>query len=237
MVCPCCGRKHQDLQRGCICGARSVAAPQTDEIVELPRLGRALTGLACAIAGLGSFLTPWLLAPALLGAYASVTAYKRARREPSRFGGLPFARAGVVLSSLVLPGLLLFGSYHAREWYIGQQESARAASRARMLELALAIQAYQKQYRALPSPQLDELRATGLANGLITDQWGKSLRYRPTGELAATNPLTAPLLTQYSIISAGEDGEFGTADDLVLRDGVFVSAGQTPGRSSSAVSR
>ncbi|OYT71656.1 MAG: hypothetical protein CFK52_07280 [Chloracidobacterium sp. CP2_5A] len=195
-------------------------------MVELPRVGQALFGLAGVIAGLGSFLTPWLIAPALLGAYASFVAYRRARREPARFGGLGFARAGVALSSLALPGLLLFGGYQAHRWQVGRQESAQAASRARMLELSLAIQAYQRERRALPSPQLTELRAAGLAHGPMTDSWGRSLRYRPTGELAAASPSAAPLLTQYSIVSAGADGEFGTADDLVLRDGVFMPAPQ-----------
>ncbi len=230
MLCPCCGRKNEDLQRGCACGACAVAAPQTDAIVELPRIGRAAWGLVGVIAGLGSFLTPWLVAPALLGAWASVSAYRRARRDPARFGGLGFARAGVALASLLLPGLLAFGVYHAQRWQAGRQESARAASRARMLELALAIQAYQRERRALPSPQLTELRAAGLSAGPIADSWGKSLRYRPTGELAAANPAAAPLLTQYSIVSAGEDGEFGTADDLVLRDGVFVPAPPASGK-------
>lgn len=223
MLCPCCGRKHQDLRQGCACGARAIAAPQTDEIVTLPRVGQAVFGLACAILGVGSFVTPWLIAPALLGAYVSIVASQQARREPMCFGGLRLAQAGVVLSSLVLPSLLLVGSYRIERWYADQKERARAASRARMLELALAIQAYQKQHQALPSPQLQELQAAGLAPNPVTDEWGKRLRYQPTGELAAMNPLAAPLLTQYSITSAGEDGEFGTADDLVLRNGVFVS--------------
>ncbi|QUV78536.1 hypothetical protein [Chloracidobacterium thermophilum] len=145
MVCPCCGRKHQDLQAGCVCGARAIAAPQTDEIVALPRVGEAVCGLACAILGLGSFFTPWLIVPALLGAYVSLRASRRARREPAHFGGLRWAQAGVVLSSLVLPALLVYGGYRAARWYADEQERARAASRARMLELALAIQAYQKQ--------------------------------------------------------------------------------------------
>jgi len=207
-----------------VCGARAIAAPQTDEIVALPRVGGAVCGLTCAILGLGSFFTPWLVVPALLGAYASVRAYRQARREPAHFGGLRLAQVGVVLSSLVLPGLLVYGGYRAERWYADEQERARAASRARMLELSLAIQAYRKQQGALPSPQLQELRTAGLVSNPVTDAWGKKLRYRPTGELAATNPLTTPLLTQYCIVSAGADGEFGTADDLVLRDGVFVPA-------------
>lgn len=234
MLCPCCGRETQDLRRGCPCGARAVAEPQTDEIAALPRIGRAMTGLACAVVGLGSFLTPWLVPVALLGAYAGWTAYRRARREPARFGGLRCARAGVVLSGLTLPGLLLFGVHHAHQWYVGRRESARAASRARMLELSLAIQTYRKQHQALPSPQLTELRAAGLTSGPVTDEWGKALRYRPTGELAAANPAAAPMLTQYSIVSAGEDGEFGTADDLVLQDGVFVPPPQPADPSGSA---
>ncbi len=224
MVCPCCGRKHQDLQAGCVCGARAIAAPQTDEIVALPRVGGAVCGLTCALLGLGSFFTPWLIVPALLGAYVSLRAYRRARREPAHFGGLRLAQVGVALSSLVLPGLLVYGGYRAERWYADEQERTRAASRARMLELSLAIQAYRKQQGVLPSPQLQELRTAELVSNPVTDAWGKKLRYQPTGELAATNPLTTPLLTQYRIVSAGADGEFGTADDLVLCDGVFVPA-------------
>jgi hypothetical protein len=136
----------------------------------------------------------------------------------------------MILSGLVLPSLLLVGGYRVQRWYIDRQESARAASRARMLELSLAIRAYQEQHQALPSPDLRELWAAGLPAHQMTDEWGKRLRYQPTGELAATNLLTTPLLTQYSIVSAGEDGEFGTADDLVLRDGVFVSATADTGK-------
>ena len=173
-------------------------------------------------------MTLWLAPAALVGAYASWTAYRRAQRQPKRFGGLAYARLGMLLTALALPGLVLLGGYRIHQWHIVQQESARAASRARMLELSLAIQAYQKQHRMLPSPQLTELRAAGLVSGPITDEWGKGLRYRPTGELAAANPAATPLITQYSIVSAGEDGVFGTADDLVLQDGVFITPPQAP---------
>ncbi|MGQ9897167.1 MAG: hypothetical protein ACUVR8_06385 [Acidobacteriota bacterium] len=210
------------MRTGCVCGARAIAAPQTDAIVALPRVSGAVFGLICTILGLGSFLIPWLIAPALLGAYASVVAYHQARREPDRFGGLRLAQVGVALSGLLLPGLLVYGGYRAERWYADSQERARAASRARMLELALAIQAYQKQQGMLPSPELQELQMTGAISSPLTDAWGKKLRYQPTSELAATTPLAAPPLTQYRIVAAGADGEFGTADDLVLQDGVFV---------------
>jgi Domain of unknown function (DUF4190) len=222
MLCPCCGRTAEDLRQGCECGARAVADPQTDEIFAIPRVGRPLAGLSLALLGLGCVLTKWMFIPAAAAAYFSYTALRQIRSDRERFGGHRMAMAGAALSTVVV--VLMIGVFGLKiSWWIdGEHEARQAATRSRMMELAIALDSYKKKHQTLPS-QLNDLRSEGLLSGAAADYWEKTLTYKPTGQIAST-ATTVPTFTQYRLTSAGPDGAFGTADDIVLNDSVFTSS-------------
>lgn len=222
MLCPCCGRTTVDLRQGCECGAVAVAEPQTDEIALIPRIGRPMTGLFLALLGVGCLLTKWMFIPAVLGVYFSFTGLRRIRADRERFGGRRMALAGAVLSSFVVVIMLGVFAFKISWWLEGERDAEQAATRSRMMELAIALDSYKKKHRTLPS-QLNDLRSEGLLSGPAADYWEKSLTYKPTGQIASASTSTVPLFTQYRLASAGPDGTFGTADDIVLNDSVFMS--------------
>ncbi len=223
MLCPCCGRTTVDLRQGCECGAVAVAEPQTDEIASIPRIGRPMAGLSLALLGVGCLLTKWMFVPAVIGAYCSYSALRRIRADRERFGGRRMALAGAVLSSFVVVVMLGVFAFKISWWLEGERDAQQAATRARMMELAIALDGYKKKHQTLPS-QLNDLRSEGLLSGPAADYWEKSLAYKPTGQIASASTATVPMFTQYQLASAGPDGAFNTADDILLNDSVFMSS-------------
>jgi hypothetical protein len=230
MLCPCCGRPAGDLRRGCACGAQAVGEPDTTPIAPVRRMGPAMFAFGCSALALGCFVTKLLLPVLALGLFLSFRACRQIRADRVQFGGARLAVGGAVVSAAVAVTLGVSGSVKAVRWYEGLAEGERAATRARMMELAIAFHEYKRVHGAFPG-QLDELRAEGLLSGPTVDFWGKALSYRPTGQIAAvevtgrratTVVASGPALTQYQLTSAGADGILGTKDDIVLSDNVFA---------------
>jgi hypothetical protein len=223
MLCPCCGRTTVDLRQGCECGAVAVAEPQTDEIASIPRIGRPMAGLFLAVLGIGCLLTKWMFVPAVLGAWFSYTGLRRIRADRERFGGHRMALAGATLSTVIVVIMLGVFAFKISWWLEGERDAQLAATRSRMMELAIALDGYKKKHQTLPS-QLNDLRSEGLLSGPAADYWEKSLTYKPTGQIASASTTTVPTFTQYQLTSSGPDGMPGTADDIILNDSVFMPA-------------
>ena len=92
----------------------------------------------------------------------------------------------------------------------------RAQTEKRMLQLSEVMEKFRQATGAYPQDpaQLAAQKGHGsayAAEGMLTDEWGHpyKLELVPAGKMS-------PGQVDYKIISAGEDGQFGTADDAVF---------------------
>lgn len=118
-------------------------------------------------------------------------------KEPKGFAiaGLIIGLLGSLLTILliVLIAILGFGGFMAS---IGM---AQFDARIELRLLALEVDEYLAQNGQLPA----DISVLTLDPALLTDYWGNDYDYRP--QVGST---------QYSIVSAGPDGQMGTADDI-----------------------
>lgn len=224
MICPACGGSAEKDFAECSCGARVVGLPQTDTIALVPRLGPAMLGLAFAVGGFACYFSKFFLVFSFAGAWLSVRAWKFVRSTPLEFGGRKMAATGAVLSLGMIAVIAVLVGYQAPRWLEARHVKKQAATRARMLEISLALDAYREKHGTLP-PQLSELRREGFLSSPVRDAWDGVLGYGPTGELASASvgKGAAPVFTEYRLVSPGGDGVAGTRDDIVLTNHLFVS--------------
>ncbi len=225
-MCPCCGNSFPQSD-ACACGARRVGSPQTDPVATVPRLGPAMFALTLGLAGGLCYFSKFFVGVAVLGLYVSLKALRAIQRDGANFGGLRMARAGAAISALTILTVGTLVGFDIPKWLWARQERQAAISRVRMYEMELAVREYQRRHGSLPA-DLEDLRREGLFGGSTRDFWGKSIRYEPTGKLAATSVGTGgraavPVFSTYRLVSAGPDGVLNTKDDLVFVNNLFVS--------------
>lgn len=158
---------------------------------------------------------------ALLGIWLARRARRLIQTEPIRFSGRRMADAALMLSvtmMVVFSGVVISSvprvieNYHARR---------AAATRATMYHVADLLHRYNEFYGRYPE---DLIELQDFSNEPVSqlDYWQRKVVYAPAA-LVASREL-AQGFSDYKLISAGADGVPGTADDIVLQDGVIVSS-------------
>jgi len=109
---------------------------------------------------------------------------------------------------LVIIGLLLAGAAVAIGPALGRAQER--TTRASMETIKQQIEAYRLENKQLPQT-LDDLVPGYLEPGKMHDGWERDFFYMPT-EPGSQH--------EYELLSAGKDGEFDTADDLSIWDGI-----------------
>ena len=136
------------------------------------------------------------------------------RRQPSVFGGKRLLLLGgvlVVLAGVAAGGLYFFGGAEAPGSGVKQQaqaqvDSKQAVTERRLESLGRSVRAWMKFYGSGDPAQvtLDRMQQDlGLAEAEMQDAWGTAIRYQPGSP-------------SYTMLSAGPDRKFSTADDLKL---------------------
>lgn len=191
-----------------------------------------------------------------LSSWAGWRVIKRMRRTPARFTGHSIAYACLALTCAIMVTNAVGIGISIPERLRTQRLAHEAATSAMLYASHRAILDYQACYGTYPAT-LDDLRKLPDADGSIRaalDQLTLSA-YRPTAPPTAqlANPRnrasrnsTAKLrfsnrraraddgsgagvsFNSYELVWPGEDKIFGTADDRVMRDGVFVESSQYP---------
>lgn len=275
MICPCCGNDREIAAMECrSCGARQVSTPLAPPDRMLPRLGPALTAVACALLVVLVFLAAWifsndskvgramlvtvlgagtkltrslleadprlpyyrifaydayrqafylsvgLIPLSLIGVWLSIRARRLNRSQPARFGGGRMARTSLLLSSTWLVALVAVVAVYMPEAIERGRAKRRAATRAAMYQLhQQALLRYYYEYGSYPQ-DLSDLSRVNAEKSPQTDYWEQPFAYRPGVEIASKG--SAANFTNYRLVSAGADGQYGTADDLTMIDGIIL---------------
>jgi len=164
-----------------------------------------------------------LIPLSILGGWLGRRAMRKAKIDPANFGGGSLARASVALSACLV---LIFGTVT-----VASVPDALARGRAKHIAATSAVmyamhyEALQKYYREFGSyPQeLTDLSRVNVQSTSPSDYWENGISYTPIGGVIASRG-SAPSFSGYKLVSAGEDGKFGTADDITMIDGIIVES-------------
>jgi hypothetical protein len=114
-------------------------------------------------------------------------------------------------------GFIVAGVPRAIRAYQGRRFHTTVANMQGMTSL---LQEYQREYGRLPE-ELNDLKLVTGNQIHNTDFWNQEFRFTSTS-LIATRGGGPPPRNSYEIRSAGADGIFGTADDIIMQDGHIV---------------
>jgi hypothetical protein len=161
--------------------------------------GLGVAGFVCSLVGL--LFTGGLLCP--IGLIVSVIALGRRPRG--------FATAGVIIGILGTCGGILFILFAgaavlaalglAAVAMISLSEPEKMEITSDMVNTALAVKAYEKEHRYLPA----DLGSLDLRPSTLRDPWGSAYQYHLTDDKPG-----------FDLVSSGQDGQFGTPDDVTL---------------------
>jgi hypothetical protein len=198
----------------------------------------------------------WVMIPlSLLVLFGSRKLYRSIQQSPGQFCGLRYARRGYIVSAAVPLLVLILIGVTVPERLRRQQWAIEAEDRAHAYRFDRALDEYRETFETLPGAVAD-LRRLPDPDGSIAAAmtYLDTSGYRPTGEFAAV-PTKKPQqlkgavirnasistaddapgerlsFTNYELPLPGPDKIMGTEDDLILRDGVFYKASESPRRS------
>lgn len=210
----------------------------------------------------------WLAGPlVVLSLWASAWVCAKIRREPQRFTGLRFARAGLVMSVAFSALITIFIGRTIPERLRQRQLAREAAHNALLHAFDRAVLEYRAHYGTYPA-NLQDLKRLPDPDGSIVAVLTRlsSSTYTAKVDIAASMPPVSrrsralrgaaarlrPIATQtntddapgervpftnYELVWPGEDNIPGTDDDRVIRDGVLVQAEQSSKQSLRASSK
>jgi len=172
-------------------------------------------------------LSAGLIPLSLVGIWMGWRAMRKAKIDPSRFGGLSLACVSTALSI----GLFLsfsVATITSIPGAIARRQAKRiAATSATMYAMHYeALQKYHREYGSYPQ-ELTDLSRVNVEAIPQSDYWENSFVYAPVGVIASRG--SAISFSDYKLVSAGADGKFGTADDITMIDGMIVDGNSDNG--------
>ena len=205
----------------------------------------------------------WTALPlSLVAVWATARFGRGVRREPARFAGLRFVRAGMVASALVAAALLTLIGVTVPERLERRRLALRAADYALGYASDQVLSEYRKRFGTLPATTADLRKLDdpdcALAPVIALMDFGD---YKPETDLASLSPQiersrktrrasTARVrnvaarstddlpdanlsLTNYELVLPGRDKILGTEDDLRIRDGLILEASKEDGAAAA----
>lgn len=259
MICPSCNHQLNATASVCACGARWVGPPPTESISAVPRLIYGMLALAVIVGAVAvqvaltirsvylsdlkwpwelflttSYLSKFILPVVALAALLAWRGVRRARSRPTEYGAGRLSRSCLVASLLVF--VLDAGVLLARvpDMLENRRIKQEAYTRAMLHKVNDLITQYRQQYGAYPERLID-LQEMDPTIRPILDYWDHQLVYTPMSAEFASRGGPAPF-QNFEVISRGRDGVLGTADDIVMRDGVILPrpSAETTADSSTA---
>jgi hypothetical protein len=169
---------------------------------------------------LAFYLSVVVIPLALLSVWLARRAQRLIRERPAQYGGRRMTNATLAFATtlaLIFTTVVITSLPRALE---DRQARQAAATRATLYQLGHRLREYNEAYGRYPR-DLAELEQFSRATLPQTDYWEKPIIYSPAAFIASRG--TAPGFSDYKLISAGPDGLSGTADDIILQDGVILS--------------
>ena len=199
----------------------------------------------------------WTALPlSLVAVWACARFSRGVRREPARFAGLRFVRAGMVASALVAAALLTLIGVTVPERLERRELARRAADNALLYASDQLLSEYRRRFHTLPASvadlrKIDDPDCT-FAQVIAELELGD---YKPETDLASLSPQiersrksrrparvrnasarsTDDLpdanlsLTNYELALPGRDRIIGTDDDIRIRDGLILEPSKEAG--------
>jgi len=214
--------------RDCGCGARFVGEPLGDAPFKVQRFGPAMSAvwLLALVTSASLIFTKWMALAAALVIWSAWRAMRLAQRDPEGYGGYRTASATLavtVFASIIAGG---YSVAYVPEYLQLRRDRQEAATKANIIHVQALLEEYKRKNGAYP-PSLQALRRiTGKA--LPTDYWEKSFSYegRTDALVSGRATVTGINFNNFELRSAGPDEKMGTDDDIIMRDGLFISASE-----------
>jgi hypothetical protein len=231
MLCPCCGFEMRLGERDCNCGARIVGEPLDDARLKVRSYGPAMVAFGSLLAvGLGFLISLWAAVALVITAWLSLRAMRLSRRDPDWFGGYRSSLASLLIALVVGGVLSVYGIAHIPLALDKRRIRREAATRSTMFQMYRLLEEYKAKYGGSYPADLEAIRKI-MPSASAADSWEKNLVLRSYTEAVAEAPgrngrLKVISLNNFELRSAGPDGKIGTADDIVMVDGVFLTGAE-----------
>ena len=157
----------------------------------------------------------------MIGVWLARRARRLVRRDPARFGGRRLVRVSSGLSACLFvafsAGALSYiptAIEHGRAKHI-------AETQAKMWQLDYALRKYFRE-NGTYSLDLSDLQSISAEPLPLVDYWGNKIGYTAASLVASKD--SAQGFSNYQLVSPGPDGIPGTADDIIMRDGLIITA-------------
>lgn len=175
---------------------------------------------------LAFYLSAVLIPLSIVGLWLGRRARRLSTGDAAQFGGRRIAGFSSALSLLLLATFSVSALSSIPDAIERGRARRLAATRATMYQLhEQELRKYHREYGTYPQ-DLSDLNRVSREPVAGTDYWERPFNYAPVSVIAARGGARG--FSNYKLVSAGPDGEFGTKDDLTMIDGVIVSTPVEP---------
>ncbi len=236
MLCPCCGEDLTFGAEACFCGARFVGHPLDQSPVKVQQFGPVMNAVALMTAVILASLifTKWLAFGAIMVLWSSLRAMRLAKHDAENYGGYRTAASLLIITAVASSVTGAFGIAYIPQYLRNYEERQKAATRATSYQAFIKLEEYRRINGSYPP---DHLFKKAMGDALPVDYWEKPFTYKGStegvasvttrdGQLVITG--TGSTFENFELRSAGPDEKMGTADDIVMQDGIFITSGVAP---------
>lgn len=235
MLCPCCGKEAPLNKMECLCGARFVGEPLDEAPIKVQRFGPVMVSVLifAVVAGAALVITKWLAIAGVIAIWSAWRAVRLAHRDPELYGGYRTAIATLSVALVSMTASLGYGVSHIDQIIKDRETRQRAATEAAFHHISYLLEIHKSKTGSFPSSTQALTRPS--VGPLPKDYWGKEIKYQSYTEAIADASLrgaSGPLrgtgipFNNFELRSAGPDGKEGTDDDIIMRDGIFLTVSE-----------
>ena len=230
MLCPCCGNKIAIEARECGCGARFVGEPLSQPF-KIRRYEPMLTALFLLMIAAGGiyYISRWAAVVSVFFLWAALRAVRITGRDREGYGGYRAALLMLVLAVIGGAAAAVNGVNRFTHYLEVRRLREVAATHAAMYRVASFLENYKRTYGSYPRNEEEIKKVSG--EGLPADDWKQAIRYQSYTEALADGSIriSGISFSTFELRSAGPDQKEGTDDDIIMRNGLFVSDFQAKG--------